>query len=66
MVDQFGARNRSEPAEQVAEAIVEALKDGEFLVFPDSASRKIGEAYMPFAESIILPTTKPPSLSGDK
>ena len=65
MVDQFGARSRSEPAEQVADAIVEALGEGEFLVFPDSISRKIGQAYMPFAESIVLPTTNPPS-SGDK
>lgn len=61
MVDQFGARDRSEPAEQVAEAIVEALKEGSFLVFPDTISKKIGEAYMPYAEAIVLPTTKPPS-----
>ena len=65
MVDQFAARNRSEPPEQVAEAIVGALKEGDFLVFPDSISRKIGQAYMPFAESIVLPTTNPPP-SGDK
>ncbi len=65
MVDQFGARDRSEPAEQVAEAIVEALKEGSFLVFPDTISKKIGEAYMPYmyaeATCIVLPTTKPPS-----
>ena len=61
MVDQFGARDRSEPAEQVAEAIVEALKEGSFLVFPDTISKKIGEAYMPYAEAIVLPTTKHPS-----
>eukprot|EP00566_Odontella_aurita_P017639 CAMPEP_0113532044 /NCGR_PEP_ID=MMETSP0015_2-20120614/3829_1 /TAXON_ID=2838 /ORGANISM="Odontella" /LENGTH=261 /DNA_ID=CAMNT_0000430939 /DNA_START=14 /DNA_END=795 /DNA_ORIENTATION=- /assembly_acc=CAM_ASM_000160 len=57
MVDQYGAKNRSEAPDVVPEAIVEALKNGTFLVYPDGAAKRIGDAYDNFANAIILPET---------
>lgn len=54
MVDQFGGRDRSEPPEQVAEAIVGALEKGDqFLVFTDTFSRGMGEDYIGFAQKHV-------------
>ena len=61
MVDQYGAKARSETPEVIPETIVSALKKGTFLVYPDAAARKIGDAYANFADAIILPETAPPT-----
>ena len=53
MADQAGITDTAEPPSVVAEAIVKALKDGEFHAFPDSLSKKVYEKYRPFAQSII-------------
>lgn len=58
MVDQFGGRDRSEPAFQVADAVVDALMKGTFLVYPDTKSRAIGKAYESFATSVVEPNSK--------
>ena len=58
MVDQFGGRDRSEPAFQVADAVVDALRKGTFLVYPDTTSRAIGKAYESFATTVIEPNSK--------
>lgn len=58
MVDQFGGKDRSEPPSQVVDALVEAMKKGEFMVYTDSKSKEIGGAYKHFQESIIEPCTK--------
>ena len=60
MVDQYGAKGRSETPDVIPEAIVKALKEGTFLVYPDGAAQKIGNAYEYFAEAIILPEMVPP------
>jgi NAD(P)-dependent dehydrogenase (short-subunit alcohol dehydrogenase family) len=59
MVDQFAGRGRSEPPSQVADAVIDALKEGHFLVYTDTFSRSIGEAYQQFADTVIEPTSKP-------
>mmetsp|Transcript_19953 Transcript_19953/g.30210 ORF Transcript_19953/g.30210 Transcript_19953/m.30210 type:complete len:255 (+) Transcript_19953:39-803(+) len=58
MVDAFGGGSKAEPASQVADALVEAMKKGEFMVYPDSKSREIGDAYKSFQEKVIEPCTK--------
>ena len=63
MVDQYGAKGRSETPDVIPEAIVKALREGTFLVYPDAAARKIGDAYAQFADAIILPETAPPTSS---
>ena len=60
MVDQYGAKGRSETPDIVPEAIVKALREGTFLVYPDAAAQRIGDAYANFADAIILPETTPP------
>merc|ERR1711862_33380 len=53
MVDQFGAGDRAEPPSQVADTLVDAMKKGEFMVYPDSKAHEIGGAYQSFAKDII-------------
>ena len=57
MVAQFSPRVpggvTSEPAFQVADAIIDALRKGTFLVYPDTASRALGKAYESFAADFI-------------
>ena len=48
-----GLSEIAEPPELVGEAIVAALKAGDFHVFPDSMSKQIGEAYQSFAENVV-------------
>ena len=43
----------AEPPTLVADALLEALKKGDFHVFPDSMARHVGSAYQGFAESVI-------------
>uniref|UniRef100_A0A6T7J5Q1 Uncharacterized protein n=1 Tax=Attheya septentrionalis TaxID=420275 RepID=A0A6T7J5Q1_9STRA len=58
MVDQFGGRKSAEPASQVADCVVDAMKKGEFLVYTDTASRAIGNLYESFATNVIEPQSK--------
>ena len=37
----------------VAEAMIKALEQGDFHVFPDSMARQVGGAYASFAENVI-------------
>jgi len=53
MGDAAGLSEIAEPPELVGEAIIAALKAGEFHVFPDSMARQIGEAYRSFAENVV-------------
>ncbi len=53
MGDSAGLSEIAEPPELVGEAIVTALKSGEFHVFPDSMAKQIGEAYGSFAKNIV-------------
>ena len=48
-----GLSEIAEPPALVAEGIVEALRTGEFHVFPDSMAKQIGGAYQSFAESVV-------------
>ena len=63
MVDQFNARHRSEPASQVADAVIQALSEGQFLVYTDTFSKNMGTEYQNFAEKVVLPTSAPPPSS---
>jgi NAD(P)-dependent dehydrogenase (short-subunit alcohol dehydrogenase family) len=53
MGDAAGLSEIAEPPELVGEAIVAALKVGDFHVFPDSMAKQIGEAYQSFAENVV-------------
>jgi len=53
MGDAAGLSEIAEPPALVAEAMIEALKNGEFHVFPDSMAKQIGGAYKSFAENVI-------------
>ncbi len=53
MGDDAGLTEIAEPPELVAEAIVQALRNGDFHVFPDSMAKQIGQAYHDFATSVI-------------
>jgi len=53
MADDAGFREVAEPASVVSEAIVSALKAGDFHVFPDSVARDIQGVYQSFATNVI-------------
>lgn len=53
MADAAGLTDIAEPPAVVADAILAALAAGEFHVFPDALARRLGEAYRPFATSVI-------------
>ncbi len=53
MGDAAGLSEIAEPPELVGEAIVAALKVGDFHVFPDSMAKQIGKAYQSFAENVV-------------
>ncbi len=48
-----GMGDMAEPASLVSEGIVNALKAGDFHLFPDSIAQNIWEAYQSFASSVI-------------
>lgn len=54
MADAAGLTEVAEPPRLVAEAMIEALKNGEFHVFPDSVAKQIGSAYESFASNTSL------------
>jgi len=53
MAREAGLEDGAEPPEKVGEAIVEALRSGEFHVFPDSMAQEVGAAYRDFAKHVI-------------
>ena len=53
MGNEAGFGEIAEPPSLVAKAVIEALKAGEFHVFPDTMAKQIGGAYQSFAESVI-------------
>jgi len=48
-----GLAGSAEPPSLVAEGIVDALKAGDFHLFPDSMAKRVGSAYRSFSESVI-------------
>lgn len=53
MGDDAGLSAIAEPPELVAHAILQALRSGEFHVYPDSLAKQVGEAYASFAKNVI-------------
>jgi len=53
MGDAAGLTEIAEPPALVADAMIEALKAGDFHVFPDSAAQQLGGAYKSFAENVV-------------
>jgi NAD(P)-dependent dehydrogenase (short-subunit alcohol dehydrogenase family) len=53
MADAAGLTDIAEPPAVVADGIIAALAAGEFHVFPDALARRLGDAYGPFARSVI-------------
>jgi NAD(P)-dependent dehydrogenase (short-subunit alcohol dehydrogenase family) len=59
-----GLAGSADPPSVVAEGIVSALKAGDFLLFPDSIAKRVGNAYRSFFESVVeagIPEYKPKS-----
>lgn len=54
MIHKVGLADIADSPLLVAEAIIEALKTGDFHVFPGTMAKQIGEAYQSFAENIVL------------
>lgn len=54
MLNDTGYGEIAEPPSLVANGIIEALKKGEFHVFPDSLARQVGSVYEGFAENVIM------------
>lgn len=53
MANSAGLGEIAEPPSLVADAIIEALENGEFHVFPDSMAKSLWLAYESFAKSVI-------------
>lgn len=53
MAEEAGFDNPSSP-ETVSEGIIEALKAGDFHLFPDEMAKKIEQAYKKFSEDVVL------------
>ena len=53
MSDAAGMTEVAEPPALVADGIIEALKTGDFHVFPDSMAKQMGGAYKSFAENVV-------------
>lgn len=53
MLRDLGFEGNSEPVETVAEGIVKALQNGDFLLFPGEESHQIGKQYDSFAQTVI-------------
>lgn len=58
MAVKAGMEEGGEPASVVSEAIISALKSGEFHIFPDSVARDFGGAYQSYAQNIIEAATE--------
>ena len=53
MGETAGFKDVAESPQLVADAILAALKDGSFHVFPDSMAKQIGSAYHSFAKNVV-------------
>ena len=53
MSDSAGMGDGAPSPDLVADALIGALASGDFLVYPDAMAQGAGEAYAPFAESVI-------------
>ncbi len=53
MGDAAGLTDIAEPPTLVAKGIIDALRAGDFHVFPDSMAKQIGGAYQSFAENVV-------------
>ena len=53
MATNAGFTDMAEPTTLVSEGIVDALKAGDFHLFPDSMAKQVGGAYQSFAENIV-------------
>ncbi len=53
MGDAAGLSGIAEPPSLVPEAMIAALKEGEFHVFPDSMAKQVGGAYQSFAKNVV-------------
>ncbi|MES9946174.1 MAG: short-chain dehydrogenase [gamma proteobacterium symbiont of Ctena orbiculata] len=53
MANSAGLGEIAEPAELVAQAIIDALESGEFHAFPDTMAKQIGAVYRDFASNIV-------------
>ena len=53
MATAAGLEEMAEPPSVVADALLNALRTGDFHVFPDSMARHVGDAYRSFAENVI-------------
>jgi NAD(P)-dependent dehydrogenase (short-subunit alcohol dehydrogenase family) len=53
MADDAGLTEMAEPPAVVAQALVTALRAGDFHAWPDAMARQVGEAYASFATNIV-------------
>jgi len=53
MVDGLGFDKMTEPPTVVSESIIDALKTGQFHVFPDTMAKQVGSQYENFAKNIV-------------
>ena len=53
MASSAGLGDIAEPAELVAQAIIDALGSSDFHVFPDTMAKKVGAAYQDFASNVV-------------
>jgi NAD(P)-dependent dehydrogenase (short-subunit alcohol dehydrogenase family) len=53
MGDAAGLSGIAEPASLVGDAIIAALRDGEFHAYPDSMAKQVGAAYVDFARNVV-------------
>jgi NAD(P)-dependent dehydrogenase (short-subunit alcohol dehydrogenase family) len=53
MADQAGMREMAESPDVVANAVLKAVRNQEFHVFPDSMAQQIGGAYESFAKNVV-------------
>lgn len=53
MANELGIGEKAEPPELVPQAIIAALKAGDFHVFPDTRAKQIGTVYKDFATNVV-------------
>jgi NAD(P)-dependent dehydrogenase (short-subunit alcohol dehydrogenase family) len=53
MADQAGLTKVAQPASVVADAVLAAIDNGDFHVFPDDIAKQIGGAYDSFAKNVV-------------
>jgi hypothetical protein len=53
MAHQAGMGDMGDPVSAVSDGIVEALKSGDFHLFPDTMAKQFEEAYKSFAQNIV-------------